>query len=867
MRACSPVTSPHAQAARAPSLLGWLVGWLVAGAAIAGCATIPHGRYGVSDVEIRGMEHLDEAALRACLGTRERSQFGVDLGASSDLTCGTPPFDAGRFRVDFFAWPWTDWPLFDASVFDRDVARVERWMRARGYYEGRVVSTEVFPEEAVGGQAPPDADEGRCIADDARGCDVRVRFTVEEGEPVRVARISVRAIDDAETGATAPRAADRRGRDDDEDDGLPRELRGALREVLELHRGDIFDEARYEQTKLAMLRVLADLAYPEARVSGEVKIAAARHEAFVVFSVRTGRPAVLGRVCVRGHGELPATPILAATYLEPGQRFSLRAIEEGQRAVYALGTVSSVQITHRSTDDPDAVPDPAPVRDPDAPADESAPDDSHPDDSASDDSASPDSASPDSASADSASPEPAPTPPPEPPRVCLEPSSAIPDGHTTVDLDIRVQPGRLERHGIGIGWQVGDTVSFGSQGTSSSATAVNQQAVSQWDFHLLLALEWRNLFGDMLRLRIEERPRIIFPVAFPGVETPDGQGPRPGNRILLTIRWPAFLEPRTSLFAALTHDYGPAPLFGFFRHELDARLGLERTFFDGRLYLSAAVRGNLYLPDGVQNVRVLSARESTRALILEQVITLDLRDDPRNPTEGAFFAVDLQEAGWGGASSWDYVRVTAEGRGYVPLPAGIVIAARFGIGVMEIIGEPYDLDRRSRYELANLGPLSQQLQGGGSIGNRGFPPGFLGEVVRREIEARPRPDGGQGAFPPVIISGGTRRWEGSLELRIPITPEIGVVGFGDVGNVTRGGDFRFDHPNLAVGFGLRYRTIIGPLRLDVAFRPLDEQTDYDATYLAPCATNQSYECRPVPWVALGDLRWPGAIHLTIGEAF
>lgn len=94
---------------------------------------IPNGRYGVADVEIHGLEDLDEAALRACLGTRERGQLGFDFGTSSALTCGDPPFDGGRWRVDLFSWPWTEWPLFDASVFERDVLRVERWLRARGY--------------------------------------------------------------------------------------------------------------------------------------------------------------------------------------------------------------------------------------------------------------------------------------------------------------------------------------------------------------------------------------------------------------------------------------------------------------------------------------------------------------------------------------------------------------------------------------------------------------------------------------------------------------------------------------------------------------------------------------------------------------
>ncbi|MDC6663106.1 hypothetical protein N4Q66_26665, partial [Leclercia adecarboxylata] len=131
----------------------------------------------------------------------------------------------------------------------------------------------------------------------------------------------------------------------------------------------------------------------------------------------------------------------------------------------------------------------------------------------------------------------------------------------------------------------------------------------------LLVLEDRNLFGQMLRARLEERPRIIFPAQFPGGEA------RPGNQVSLVLRWPAFLEARTLLYASLVHDYGPAPLVNFFRHELDGRLGLERTFILGdhwSFYLTAAIRGNLFVPDDDQRVRLRSARESTRALIFQQ---------------------------------------------------------------------------------------------------------------------------------------------------------------------------------------------------------------------------------------------------------
>jgi hypothetical protein len=196
-----------------------------------------------------------------------------------------------------------------------------------------------------------------------------------------------------------------------------------------------------------------------------------------------------------------------------------------------------------------------------------------------------------------------------------------------------------------------------------------------------------------------------------------------------------------------------------------------------------------------------------------------------------------------------------------------VIAARFAMGAMFVF-ESYDLDPETIYDLDELGPISQQLQGGGSVSNRGVPPGLLGDVVRRDVRARPLPDGNTPVYAPVTISGGIRRWEGSLELRVPVTPEIGLVGFADVGNVSRAEDFHFDVLNFAFGLGIRYRTVIGPIRFDWAFRPDDLQyvgPSGSDPRPPPCSQDPSdVDCRPVH-LLFGTI--PGAIHLTIGEAF
>lgn len=780
----------------------------------AGCASIPDGRFGVESVRFRGVRQVDQEALAACLGTRPRPRFRIDFGLRGTPECGEPPFDAGHAIVDFWSWPWEEWPLFDESVFERDVERIERWYRARGFYDARVIATEVDPPAAMRVERP-----GRgCGEGEGSDCSVDVTFTVEEGEPSLVARVSLSGLEP-----------------------LPEGMRQALRAVLELRRGDRFDEVLYERTKQRMLRVLADAGYADAIVEGDVKVNRQRREVFVRFHVAAGLPSVYGRVCVIGYGDLPPQPMLDVAALDAGAPFSLAALESAQRELYALGVFTGVEVS--------------PVREapPARPSEDGA------------------------AELATSTAEPARIDP-EDAQVaigqatehCNPGPARVPPGHRAVDIRIRVTPGRIARFGFGVGLQAGQAITFGTV-----TSFAEQQDAAQWDYHLSTVLEHRNLFGRLIRARLELRPRFIFEMPVFNHTPAD---PLPfGVQTTASFRWPAFLEPRTNFVVTVRHDLGPMPFTNFFRSELDGVVGPERSFFDGRLYTGFFLRGNWFVPTDRQPIEPTQVLPETAALWLEEVVRLDLRDDPRNPTAGAYFAVASQQAVQP-LGSWDFVRFTAEARGYVPLPFGIVVAARFEIGLMEVFGT--SLDPNNVYRLAQLGPPALQLRGGGASSHRGFLPGLLGDAEQIYVlEPRSAEEIANGVpieSRPVRISGGTRSWEASLELRVPVTQNLGVVAFADAGDVDRFrlGDpgtharFRFDHPQLAFGLGLRYRTIIGPVRFDVAFRPDELQViGTDGTLPDPCTPSRGAQCRPESRVNLGFFDFPGAFHLTIGEAF
>jgi outer membrane translocation and assembly module TamA len=431
------------------------------------------------------------------------------------------------------------------------------------------------------------------------------------------------------------------------------------------------------------------------------------------------------------------------------------------------------------------------------------------------------------------------------------------DTPDVVDIVIEVEPRRASQISLGAGLMSGVL--------ATGAAVAEPVSVPQWDVHLLASYEHRNFLGGLRRFKIEERPRMLFLGAFPAVPE---DSPRFGNLISASFAQPGVIEPRTTLFVETRWDNGPDPFQLFFRNDVGLAIGLERGFFKQQLKLRGAIHQEFMVvaarqpvlekkyPDELDDAQLMQLADCRdeyedvkpddprpvcpRTLdevvpssyflpFLEQRATLDLRDSVSNTTRGAYFALSLHEALQIMDKSWNYVRVAPEARGYVPLGLGLVLAARFGIGALFIFDADSELDADAR----RLGPQAYRMRGGGAQGNRGFLPGQLGDSRK----------------------GGIRSWESSLELRVPLAQSFSIVGFCDVGDVNGEPHFRFSHLNTAFGGGIRYRTIVGPIRLDAAARPDNlqwihgeggDKKEYDTSLF------ENFE---------------GAVHLTIGEAF
>lgn len=739
------------------------------------CASVPRDSYGVHRLRFEGVSALDPEALRACLATRERSSVGIDFGTASEPTCGEPPFDSGGGTVRLWRWPWTDWPIWDLSVFERDLRRIERWYRARGYYDAEVTDVEITPDAAAeSDRVEGEGDEAPCERyGDDEGCGVDVTVHIHEGEPVLTRSVALlvsreqRAAGTPRMGDTvdetgAPVASDAvadDGFDPVESAAIPGPVRRALRSSLQVELDAPFDEALYERSKRALVEALAHEGYACGHVEGRVDIARDERRADVTLWVRLGPECTVSSVSVEGE-DVPVATIRGAADIRRGQPYIAGEMRTAQRAVYGLGAFAEVDVIG------------TPQRDEEG--------------------------------------------------LCTG----------QVDVVIRVRRGRNFRYGVGVGVETGQVVD--EQNTTGSTP--------QWDAHLLAFVEHRDFLGGLRRLRLEDRPRLIF--QNPGQ---DGFEPRFGNVLRLEFRQPAFIESRTTLTMNSHWDLGPDPNQGFFRHDVDAALRISRPFFGGKLILSGGLHWNL------QRTTDQVRSSDYTVLFFEQYAQIDLRDDTRSPRKGFFLSLGFHQAPSFLQSSWTYYRFTPEARSYIPLPLNMVLATRFGMGVMLVRDANQDLDQVS----ALLGPQRYRLRGGGPSSHRGFAPGYLGDqqtVGVQPVCERSNPPPGTDCSE--ANSGGLRRWEASVELRTPITPDFGLVLFADMGDVNRANRFRFDHIHLAVGFGLRYQTLVGPIRLDIGVLSKRAQVIGGDVNLAP-----------VNYINLGFVRFPGAIHLTIGEAF
>jgi len=196
-------------------------------------------------------------------------------------------------------------------------------------------------------------------------------------------------------------------------------------------------------------------------------------------------------------------------------------------------------------------------------------------------------------------------------------------------------------------------------------------------------------------------------------------------------------------------------------------------------------------------------------------VGLDLNetDDLVNPTRGgiARFSVEPVGANFGG--DVDLVRVIGEGRLYVPLPYRFGAAGRTRFGSQDTTNGSAQI------------PLFERFYAGGIGSVRGYARRRVGPLASQLLPLSVCNAHGKNFIDCDQPVGGKSLVELSAELRRPVTETIDVIGFLDAGQVSlHSWDFPIGDLQYGIGVGARYRSVIGPLRVDLGF-PLDRRGD------------------------------------------
>ena len=208
---------------------------------------------------------------------------------------------------------------------------------------------------------------------------------------------------------------------------------------------------------------------------------------------------------------------------------------------------------------------------------------------------------------------------------------------------------------------------------------------------------------------------------------------------------------------------------------------------------------NLVIPD-----LVLPEDRKYHLSTLSAAYAYDTRDNPLDATKGKYQTLDFDINLKGIGSSVNFARLRAQMAHYKEIGAGIVWANSLRVGV----AAPFANSRI---------PVSELFFSGGGSTLRGFPLNSAGP--QRTVAVCSDPNDPSTCSKIQVPTGGRELFVLNSEFRfpLPIKKGLGLVAFYDGGNVFPSvgfGGFGSDYTN-TFGVGLRYKTPVGPVRIDL----------------------------------------------------
>ena len=356
-----------------------------------------------------------------------------------------------------------------------------------------------------------------------------------------------------------------------------------------------------------------------------------------------------------------------------------------------------------------------------------------------------------------------------------------------------------------------------------------------------------NLFADALNARFPFQEVLQRPVS----ESDADQYFSPTWQASVDFTQPWFKSPRNTLgLSAFSHRRSAPGIYverglgasATFTRTLATRAPLSLTY---RFELTRVRASDVYFCEnfGVcepTDITALRSHQKLSPVVL--AFLTDRGDDPLDPSRGYFARADVEHASAFTLSDYRYNRATAEYRHYKAFGRHSVLAWRVNGGFVRALeSAPEALLNRDLPNNALLHPR-KRFYAGGAQSVRGYGENQLGprvltvdpgkllnprdtlpplctrdDLLRGECDATSLPSSD---FEPRPI-GGSTLLEGSVEYRfglwraldMAVFVDFGIVGEGDVSTLAQGTGA------ITPGFGFRYTTPIGPVRVDLGIKP------------------------------------------------